>query len=59
MNINFLLGLLFGGVSGALYIVWSVKSGKINPNYLKGYFNHLAILWIIVLFIVILASLVY
>ncbi len=58
-TIYFLLGLLLGGVSGAFYLVWMVKSRRINPNYLKGYFNHLLMLWIIVLFVVGLASLVF
>jgi hypothetical protein len=58
-SIYFLLGILLGGVSGAFYLVWMVKAKKINPNYLRGYFNHLAILWVIVILVVGLASLVF
>ena len=52
----FIMGLIFGGVSGALYIVGSVKYNRIRAEFLRDYFQHLVILWIIIGFIVLLAK---
>lgn len=57
--IYFLMGLILGGVSGALYLVASVKFGKIKAEFLKYAFNQLAILWIIIVVVTLLASLVF
>ena len=56
--IYFLMGLILGGVSGALYIVGSVKFGKIKAEFLKYAFNQLAILWVVIIAVIFLASLV-
>jgi len=52
------MGLILGGVSGALYIVGSVKFGKIKAEFLKYAFNQLAILWVVIIAVIFLASLV-
>jgi len=57
--IYFLMGLILGGVSGALYIVASVKLGKIKAEFLKYAFKQLVILWVIIIGVTLLASLVF
>jgi len=52
----FLMGLIFGGASGALYIVGSVKYGRIRAEFLRDTFQQLLILWIVIGFVVILAT---
>lgn len=54
--IYFILGLIFGGVSGALYIVSLVKYRKIQPEMLRYLFEKLIILWIIIGFVIVLAT---
>lgn len=54
----FLMGLIFGGVSGALYIVGSVKYNRIRAEFLRDTFQQLAILWIVIGFVVLLATMV-
>ena len=53
--IYFLMGLILGGVSGALYIVGSVKYHKIQAEYLKYSFQQLLILWVVIGFVILLA----
>jgi len=57
--VYFLMGVLLGGVSGVLYIVWALKNGTIQVMALKDYFSKLLILWIIVIFVVILGLSVF
>jgi len=50
------MGLIFGGVSGALYIVGLVKYHKIQPEMLRYLFEKLIILWIVIGFVILLAT---
>jgi len=60
LAIYFLMGLLLGGVSGALYIVASVKYHKINYEQIKySAFNQLAILFFVIIVVVVLAMSVF
>lgn len=54
--IYFLLGLILGGVSGALYIVSLIKYRKVQPEMLGYFFEKLIILWIIIGFVILLAG---
>jgi hypothetical protein len=58
--IYFLMGLILGGVSGAFYIVASIKYHKINYEQLKySAFNQLAILFFVIIIVVVLAMSVF
>ncbi|MCX6764842.1 MAG: hypothetical protein NTU58_04055 [Candidatus Nealsonbacteria bacterium] len=60
LAIFFLMGLILGGVSGALYVVASVKYHKINFEQLKySAFKQLVILFFITIFVVLLAIMVF
>jgi hypothetical protein len=60
LAIYFLMGLILGGVSGALYIVASVKYHKINYEQLKySAFNQLVILFFVIIIVVVLALSVF
>ena len=52
----FLMGLIFGGVSGALYIVGLVKFRRIEARFLGDVFERLIVLWIVIGFIVLLGT---
>jgi len=54
--IYFLMGLIFGGVSAALYIVGSIKYNRIQADHLRFSFERMIALWIIIGFIILLAT---